>query len=280
MKPAKGMRRTSFALVLWIAAIPYVAAQETWREPSTGMTFVRIPKGCFQIGVPGAGFAEEDQGLQARVRSTEQPSHEVCLDEFWMARHEVTEGEWRAVMAGGPEKSDPAHPAGAVTWQDTQDFARRLAQKGADGTRYRLPTEAEWEYACRAGDPPTTRIPGRDELNGKAWFSSYYDFPFSGTRYKTVQPVEKKAPNRLGLHDMLGNTWEWTQDNYVPDAYARHTLFNPVSRNASDLYVIRGGSIRSDRSMIRCEARAWLKATTRQDTIGFRLVRVPPGANR
>lgn len=274
--------RSAATLALWLglAVLAHADTQDTWREPVTGMTFVRIPKACFQMGVPGEAFREEDPALQARVRTTEQPSHEVCLDEFWMARHEVTEGEWRAVMAGGADRSDPTHPAVAVTWQDTQEFANRLAKKGTDGTRYRLPSEAEWEYACRAGEPPTTQIPGRDELNGKAWFSSHYDFPFSGTRHKTVQPVEKKAPNRLGLHDMLGNTWEWTQDHYAPDAYAHHALFNPVSSNASDLYVIRGGSIRSSRQMIRCEARAWLKGTTRQDTTGFRLVRVPPGANR
>lgn len=272
--------RSLIALTLCLAVAPPVAAQETWREPASGMSFVRIPKGCFQMGVPAGAFSDEDPALQARIRGTEQPAHEVCLDEFWIGRTEVTEKEWRAIMGEGGPSTAGAAPAGAVTWQEAQDFARRFARKASGGDSYRLPTEAEWEYACRAGEPPAARMPGRDDLKNRAWFSSHYDFPFSGTRHTAMQPVGTRAANRLGVHDMLGNAWEWTQDNYAADAYARHQLFNPVIVTQSDLHVIRGGSIRSDSRMLRCEARAWLKGGTRQDTTGFRLVRVPSGASR
>jgi formylglycine-generating enzyme required for sulfatase activity len=248
-------------------------AAETWREPNTGMEFVQIPKGCFQMGLPANAFADDETALFLQRIRTEMPQHEVCVDEFWLGRYEVRASEWQKIM-GQRDSSNPANaPVAGITWEEANAFARRLTELSGGSERLRLPTEAEWEYSCRAGSPAITRTLGRDVLNEKAWFSSPYLLT-GGERLKTIQPVGQKAVNAFGLYDMLGNVWEWVQDNYRSDAYAKHSLYNPVITGPEKIRVIRGGGLRTDRRMTRCETRGWMPAQETQDTIGLRLVRI------
>lgn len=263
---------SSVAVFLLAVTMPSQAT-EVWNEPNTGMEFVAVPKGCFQMGLPATAFAnEERESFQRRVR-TEMPQHEVCVDAFWMGRYEVKVAEWQKVMGQRQSSETTNAPVTGVRWDEAVAFAGRLTALSGANARFRLPTEAEWEYACRAGAPAVTRSPGRDELDDKAWFSSPYAMS-AGDRHKSVQPVGQKAVNAFGLNDMLGNAWEWVQDTYRPDAYTRHSLYNPVITGPEKTQVIRGGGLRTDRRMTRCETRAWMPSQETQDTIGLRLVRI------
>lgn len=255
------------------------ADNPTVKDPLSGITFVRMAKGCYQMGVPADAFADQDGAFRRRVERTEGPVHEACIDEFWIARHEITEAQWRAVMGPRPGAGADDLPVSGTSWQEAVAFTARLSERAGPGWRYRLPTEAEWEYACRAGSAPVTALPDRGRMDGVAWYSSPYGRASAGKRPRNPQPAGRMSGNAAGLHDMLGNVWEWTLDAYADDAYRRHALFNPridsaahgVSRTA------RGGSIRSDIRWMRCEARTSLDAETRLDTVGFRVVRVPSG---
>lgn len=273
----------SAALGFAIASSPTQAAppadNTTVKDALSGITFVRMAKGCYQMGVPADSFTDQDSAFRRRVERTEGPVHEACVDEFWIARHEITEAQWRAVMGARPGASADELPVSGVSWQEAVAFTERLSERAGRGWRFRLPTEAEWEYACRAGDAPTTALPDRTHMNSVAWYSSPYGIASAGKRPRTPQPAARMAGNAAGLHDMLGNVWEWTLDAYADDAYRRHTLFNPRIEPAAGgaARIARGGSIRSDIRWMRCEARTSLDAETRLDTVGFRVVRVPSG---
>lgn len=266
--------KVGFGIILFaLAAMMQSQAAEVWSEPNTGMEFVAVPKGCFQMGLPATAFVNDEGAVfQKRVRA-EKPQHEVCVDAFWMGRYEVKVSEWQKVMGQRQPMGAANTPVAGMGWEDADAFARRLTALSGTSARFRLPTEAEWEYACRAGKTAVTQIPSRDELNDKAWFSSPYAMN-AGERLKSVQPVGQKDANAFGLHDMLGNVWEWVQDTYRPDAYTQHVLYNPVIAGPEKTRVIRGGGLRTDQRMTRCEARAWMPTQETQDTIGLRLVRI------
>ena len=265
------LRSGSLLLCMWFLAAAVTAA-ETWREPTTGMEFVQLPKACFSMGSPDTAFAADDPGLNQRVRGTEVPQHEVCLDSVWIARTEVTIASWAQVMKPPGDASDLQLPASGMTRADAERFAQRLTEQ-TPGARFRLPTEAEWEYACRGGRMTDfSRVPDGDQLIPVAWFSSAYDM-HPGRRLQQLQPVGTKQPNGYGLHDMLGNVWEWVADDYVADAYRQHALFSPRVSAANGLAAIRGGGLRTDRRFMRCETRGWLPADESMQTVGFRLVR-------
>lgn len=269
--------RVMVLAVLAGALLPARAAPalETWVEPQTGMLFVAIAKGCFQMGSPPDAFRDDDASVTRRVRETEVPPHEVCLDRYWLGRFEVTRGEWAKLMA--PVAGDAQLPVVGVSRVAAEEFAARLTAASGGKVRFRLPTEAEWEHACRAGQPPETKlVPTGDHLDHIAWYSSPYA-GHPGDRLKTVQPVGTRRPNAYGLHDMLGNAWEWVADTYMPDGYKRHALYNPKVLEESDKAVIRGGGLRTNRRLMRCEMRAWLPATDPVPTVGFRLVREEVG---
>jgi formylglycine-generating enzyme required for sulfatase activity len=262
----------SLAMAVVAFCTPASAAPETWVEPRSGMEFVRIAKACFQMGLAADALREETGIFRTRLE-TERPAHEVCLDEFWIGRFEVKVTEWHAIMGGTVPPAPPAAtPAIGVTWDQAQAFARRLTEQAA-GPRFRLPTEAEWEHACRAGKPSqTVRIPYLKELDPLAWYSSSHGLGGHGARVLVPQPVGGKRPNAFGLHDILGNAWEWVADSYVPQGYRLHSLYNPQVEQAGAPRVIRGGGIRSDRSIVRCEMRGWMPAEQTEPTLGLRLV--------
>lgn len=265
--------RSRALMCCWALMLPWAAhAGEPWREPVTGMEFSSIPKGCYSMGLPADVFREEDQLFRQRLKA-EMPQHEVCVDAFWMGQYEVRESEWAKLM-GKPHSGRPAEaPVAGVAWAEASEFARRLTEASNGAQHYRLPTEAEWEYACRAGSPALTSIFSRNNLASVAWYATAEGLGFSGNRLKDVQPVGLKQPNQYGLYDMLGNVWEWVQDAYSAKAYTSHALYNPVHKESSVGHVIRGGALRTDKRIVRCEARSWFDGEPVHDTLGFRLVR-------
>ena len=219
------------------------------------MEFVRIPAGSFLMGSP-----EDEQG-----RDSDETQHEVTISQgFWMGKYEVTQGQWEAVMGENPSHFDECGsrcPVERVSWSDTQRFIQRLNEReSGSGHRYRLPTEAEWEYAARAG----TTGARYGELGEVAWYD--------GNSGRWVHPVGQKRANAWGLHDMLGNVYEWTADWY--GAYPSSAVTDPTGSGAGSRRVLRGGSWISDAGYVRSASRASNSPGFRRGTFnGFRLVR-------
>lgn len=260
------------ALLLVACTAAGASGLPQWQEPVTGMQFVAVPKGCFRMGAatplrPKDDPIWEELGYRGHLAADALPRHEVCVDRFWLARHEVRADQWQQVMDSPPPAGRGAEPAAGMSWDEAKRFAKRLGERV--GERFRLPTEAEWEYACRAGAASEA-----EPEHGKRIESAWYN-PWSGVfGHPALKPTEvgRLAPNRWGLHDMLGNVWEWTEDSYRVDAYSRHMLYNPVERSGS-ARVIRGASHRSDALQVRCSMRGSHPAGAGMSQIGLRLVR-------
>ena len=196
-------------------------------SPSTGMQFVLIPAGEFKMGSPSE---EKDRA------DSESPAHKVTIQNpFYLGRSAVTQKQWKLIMGNNPSHfKGEDRPVEMVSWEDAQQFITKLNEK--EGTdKYRLPSEAEWEYACRAGTQ-TRYFFGNDEskLNEHAWYSGN-----SGGKTHTIGC---KKPNPWGLYDMHGNVWEWVQDEWHEDyngapsdgtAWEEENLLDRVSRGGS-----------------------------------------------
>lgn len=264
-----------YAAALWVMlAVPHAthaAPPQTWEEPATGMPFVAIPKGCYLMGT-AESIPYKPDPFWEQIRHTgtisadEVPQHEVCVDGFWMGKFEVRNREWQQLMGESPGGANPEQPVVAVTLAQVRAFAERLTERSGGAHRFRLPTEAEWEYACRAGVAHEV-TPVGTELVGKSWYGA------RGAYKPEPHEVGLLPPNAFGLHDMLGNVWEWTEDSYVPGGYARHALHNPKVTAQPAQHVIRGGSFRSEPRQTRCAVRGHYDAGEKLDSIGFRLVR-------
>jgi formylglycine-generating enzyme required for sulfatase activity len=220
---------------------------------SVGMTLVKVPRGGFNMGT----------ALTATLRGDDERSHYVELTHpFWIGTHEVTRGQYAAVI-GGPAPADPELPVTGVTWNQATAFCEALSK--AEKLRYRLPTEAEWEYACRAAG-------GADSWSGTgtptdlAWTAES-----SGGK---LQPVGKKRPNHWGLFDMHGNAAEWCMDSYNP-IYSV-TPRDPLCSDPTPDRVVRGGSFARPAIESRSAARAGLWPTKTRPDLGFRVVREDP----
>ena len=218
------------------------------------MEFVRIPAGSFVMGSP-----EDEEGRHSRERQ-----HNVRIShEFWLGKYEVTQREWEAVMGTNPSgfsECGARCPVERVSWDDVQEFIRRLNElESGSGYVYRLPTEAEWEYAARAG----TTGARHGELDSIAWYR--------GNGGRTTHPVGEKLANAWGLHDMLGNVWEWTADWY--SAYPSVAVTNPRGPSTGSERVIRGGSGASSARDVRSAHRGGSSPDRRGNGLGFRLVR-------
>ena len=152
---------------------------------------------------------------------------------FWIGKYTVTQGQWQKVMGNNPSgfKKGDNYPVETVSWDDAKEFIRKL--NGKSGYTFRLPTEAEWEYAARSGGK-AEKYAGGNDIDAVAWYVAN-----SG---RSTHPVGTKAPNGLGIYDMSGNVWQWCEDKYDAEAYKKHQRNNPISSSGGSLKVLRGGS--------------------------------------
>jgi formylglycine-generating enzyme required for sulfatase activity len=224
---------------------------------SIGMEFLAIPAGEFWMGA-----ADDD----TEANDDEKPRHRVIISKpFFLGRYPVTQREWTAVMRDNPSrfKGKPNHPVESVSWDAAQEFIGRLNEQ-EPMNRYRLPTEAEWEYACRAGT--TTRYSFGDDaglLEKYAWYS--------GNAEGTTHPVGEKMPNRWGLHDMHGNVFEWVQDWHNENYYAKSPTSDPSGPNTGAYRVDRGGSWYYNAGYALVSFRYYSEPGDYYGTLGFRL---------
>ncbi|MBF0423578.1 MAG: formylglycine-generating enzyme family protein [Magnetococcales bacterium] len=240
-------------------------AAKPWSEiePLSGMIFVPLPGGTFLMGC--GPWAEE-------CHDEEKPVHEVRIDKFDMGRYQVTQQQWRAVMGSAPpdlyfKDCGPDCPVEGISWEETQDFIARLNKRSGYGCRYRLPTEAEWEYACRSGGRLETYCGGND-VDAVAWYQGN-----SGGR---VHPVGQKKPNAFGLYDMSGNVWEWVNDWYGSDYYMDSPRHHPTGPATGMAQTIRGGSWINGSAALRSSFRDGAASTRSGNALGFRLARTCP----
>jgi len=224
-------------------------------DPVTGMELVLVKGGCYPMG---DSFGEGDPD--------ERPVHEVCVSDFRIGRHIVTQGQWAKVMGSNPSRFRKGgdHPVENVSWDDVQRFIRRL--NGKTGRKYRLPTEAEWEYAARSGgkDEKYAGTSSDRELKEYAW---YYLNSGGSTHL-----VGGKKPNGLGLHDMTGIVWEWCGDFYGELYYRHSPRMDPKGPPAGFYRVLRGGSWDTDARNARAASRYWSPQEVGNGKRGFRLV--------
>jgi formylglycine-generating enzyme required for sulfatase activity len=261
------------AMTAGLAMSKPVPAQEKTHTNSIGMAFVLIPAGTFLMG-------SDDKDRDASTN--EKPQHRVTISKrFYMGKYEVTQAQWEAVMGSSPytlQRSNPFYdlpgmaervrkPNNPVTvsWNDAQDFIKRLNQKEGHN-RYRLPTEAEWEYAARAGTTTAYSF-GNDErqLGRYAWYGE--DFATG-----SMHPVGQKRPSPRGLYDIHGNVWEWVQDWYSESYYANSPPTDPKGPTSGTGRVVRGGSWHQTATSWRSAFRKQYEPDYRGISIGFRLL--------
>jgi WD40 repeat protein len=209
--------------------------------------FVRIPAGSFTMG-DGDGYFDE------------RPAHDVRITQpFWLGKYEVTQEQWQAVMRNNPsERKDPKKPVHNTSWEDCQAFVRKLnARFAGTGAKFGLPTEAQWEYACRAGGASHFSF-GDDagQLAEYAWFEGNSD--------NKTHPVGEKKPNAWGLCDMHGNVLEWCADWYDKSYYEQSPVEDPAGPSSGLFRVCRGGNWNSDAFICRTAFR-YIRSPTRPD---------------
>lgn len=275
------MRRISgLILILMVSAIQFFmpAARAAQDDLMPGKVFkdcadcpdmVVIPAGSFQMGSPPS---ERDR------YSDEGPTHQVTFAKpFAMGRTEVTQKQWRSIMASDPsnfKKCDDC-PVEKVTWKDTQEYLKKLSE--ITGRTYRLPTEAEWEYAARAGTK-TTYHTGNCIQSNQANYDGNYSYGNCDSKYvkywKKPVPVASYPANGFGLYDMLGNVWEWGQDCYhgsyigaPADGSAWEGCDSDIAR------VLRGGSWNNEPQDVRSASRSRGDPNSPYNNYGFRVAR-------
>jgi len=236
-------------------------------DPITGMKFVSIKSGCFQMGSP-----ENEVN-----RRSDEKQHRVCLSQdYYLGQYEVTQAQWQQVMGDNPSKHKGAnYPVERVGWNEIQEFIGKLNQKS--GVQYRLPTEAEWEYAARAGTT-TPFYTGLCITTDQANYDGSYDYNGCGAktgvyREETIK-VGSFPANPWGLYDMIGNVWELTCSKYDKKySEGEKQCLSKIQANKYIPYAIRGGSFRSIPAFSRMAMRGWAVPKQRFFDRGFRLAR-------
>jgi formylglycine-generating enzyme required for sulfatase activity len=218
----------------------------------TGMEFVPVKGDCYQMG-------------SNKGETNEKPVHEVCFDDFYIGKYEVTQSEWQKVMGNNPSKFSscgPDCPVEYVTWDDAQDFIRKLNSRSS--VTFRLPTEAEWEYAAKGGE--NHKYSGSDNADAVAWYK--------GNSGKKTHRVGTKQANGFGLYDMSGNVLEWVEDMFFGTAYSQHQRNNPMFIDSSLLNyrVARGGEYYDPSDFLSPTYRLDRHHSSKS-SLGFRLVR-------
>jgi formylglycine-generating enzyme required for sulfatase activity len=247
-----------------IGAGPWAVADD-WPDAPVGpppKTFemVKVPGGCYEMGdLLGLGEANE------------RPKHHVCVKDFLIGKFPVAQMEWIMVMGRNPSANVSCGgfcPVENVSWTDIQEFLGRLNARG--GPQYRLPTEAEWEYAARSGGKAETWAGTSNvaEIGAYAWFIENAVFQ--------THIVGKKNPNGLGLYDMSGNVWQWMSDWYAETYYANSPEHDPRGPAAGKLRVLRGGYWGDPSSRMRTTRRIALPPDARGPGYGLRVVQISP----
>jgi formylglycine-generating enzyme required for sulfatase activity len=219
------------------------------------MEMVLVPAGSFMMG--------------SDERTCDKPVHKATITKpFYLGKYEVTQEQWEAVMGSNPSGfKGPKNPVETVSWDDCQVFLVKLnAKTGGQGGKFVLPTEAQWEYACRAGST-TQYCFGDDEarLRDHAWYRA-------NSESKT-HPVGKKKPNAWGLYDMHGNVWEWCQDWY--GAYGAEAVTDPSGPATGSTRVFRGGNWFYPAKLCRSAPRYFYEPGRRSHALGLRVALVP-----
>lgn len=258
-----------------------VFPSDNWREPITGMDFIWVSGGSYQMG----SGSWDDQGLE-----DEKPVHEVWLDGFWVGKYPVTVSQYLVFVtetrnyepawleegckynihsgndglfkALGDSITLDSYPVVGVFQADAVAYAQWMSKKA--GLYFRLPTEAEWEYAARSGGREE-KYAGGEDVDAVAWYSDNSN--------GAAHPVGMKSPNGLGIHDMCGNVSEWCLDFYHKEAYRKHKQYNPRNMEEGACRAVRGGSWNYGARDVRCADRGLFTPEYRGCDLGFRLVR-------
>ena len=195
-------------------------------------------------------------------KNNEKPAHQVTVSSFYIGKYEITQTQWKAVMGANPSDQIGDYlPVENVSWYDCQEFIRRL--NAQTGKNYRLPTEAEWEYAARGGNRSKGyRYSGSHIFDNVGWYVDNSE--------EQTHPVGTKAPNELGIYDMSGNVWEWCSDWFGD--YSGNAQANPAGPSSGYFRIYRGGSLQSVVSDSRVTFRNYYKPGDRRVNLGLRLV--------
>ncbi len=227
----------------------------TWKDPTTGMEFVLVKGGCYRMGDTfGDGYDDE------------KPVHEVCVDGFYIGKYEVTQGQWEKVMGNNPSsfRKGNDYPVEGVSWNNVREFIKKLNIK--TGKSYRLPTEAEWEYAAKSVGK-SEKFAGTSNESALSEFAWYWD-----NSKRSTHPAGQKKPNGLGIYDMSGNVLEWCSDRRSGDYYSESPRKNPKGPASGSYRVVRGGGWNSLAGFCRSSLRNILDPSDVSSDLGFRLV--------
>lgn len=258
---------------------PVPAGQNTFFERSTGMEFVWLKGGCFQMGSP---MSERNRDMD------EGPVHQVCVNGYYIGKYEVTNGQYRRKMVAhdsgeynGQSLNGDRQPVLNISWNDAAAYARWLSQQ--TGMSFRLPTEAEWEYAARGGT--STAMPWGNNPDAACAFANVFDLTSKRINtamtlrhhncndgFAVTAPVGSLQANSFGLHDMLGNAWECSGDWYRPDYYSYSPGQDPKGPGAGNTRVLRGGSWSNEPGRVRVANRGNIAPGKSDNLLSFRLV--------
>jgi formylglycine-generating enzyme required for sulfatase activity len=275
---------------------PQAFPEPTYQDPVTGIEFVLVKGGCYRMG-DTSGDGESDQ----------RPVHEVCVDDFYLGRTEVTVGQFEKFVSATRYQTEAEreglafaltyrgwakvadrnwrnpgfpqtdrHPVVCVSWNDARAFLDWLSKK--TGKAVRLPTEAEWEYAARCGGKnykygQADEGPSGNIADEALWRAKGVTVWWKGydDGFVYTAPVKSFSPNEVGLYDMIGNVWEWCQDWYGNDYYAGSPKDNPSGPGSGASRVVRGGSWYSEPGFVPVAFRFGVSPSERMDGLGFRV---------
>ena len=234
-----------------------------------------LPYDIEMVFVQGGTFTMGCTSEQSDCYDREKPTHQVTLSDYYIGKYEVTQKQWKEIMGSYPSElyntGCDECPVEKVSWNDVQEFIKKLNER--TGKKYRLPTEAEWEYAARGGvSSARYKYSGSNNINDVAWYDGNYKNSKHGSQ-GTTHPIGTKKANELGIYDMSGNVWEWCSDWY--GAYSSSSQTNPTGAvNGSDR-VLRGGSWGNGAQGCGVSFRRNGAPSYRGSSIGFRLALVP-----